>query len=225
VQRAVALNDRDPGGHQAGPFHAEIAGGIRDLPCHGEIWFFHRVPSPAVASTAFHSQPNEKADVARPHSGARPHGGLFKKPPLVRCAKPSHRPRIGAHLFEIEGRMKTQGEIEAAICAGITDFEREYMGRGPKHIQSHLLDDLLVVRLRGVLTAAERHLVNTLSPEKGRVRTQLIEAARTVLEAMVFSVTDVKVVSLHHDISTVTGEELVLFTLAESPIVREPRRK
>ena len=126
--------------------------------------------------------------------------------------------------------MRTQGEIEAAICTGITDFEREYMGRGPKHIQAHLVDDLLVVRLRGVLTAAEQHLVSTLSPEKGRdllkqVRTQLIEAARSVLEAMVFSVTDVKVVSLHHDISTITGEEVVLFTLAESPIVRETRRK
>lgn len=126
--------------------------------------------------------------------------------------------------------MKTQGEIEAAICAGITDFEREYMGRGPKDIQAHLLGDLLVVRLKGVLTAAEKHLVNTLPAEKGRdllkqVRIQLIEAARSVLEAMVFSVTEVKVITLHHDISTVTGEEVVIFTLAESPLFRETRKR
>ena len=63
--------------------------------------------------------------------------------------------------------MKTQGEIEAAICEGITRFEQEYMGRGPKDVRAHLLGDLLVVRLQGVLTAAEQHLVKTLAAEKG----------------------------------------------------------
>ena len=58
--------------------------------------------------------------------------------------------------------MKTQGEIEAAICEGIRRFEREYMGRGPKDIHTHLIGDLLLVRLQGVLTAAEQHLVKTL---------------------------------------------------------------
>ena len=28
--------------------------------------------------------------------------------------------------------MKTLGEIEAAICQGMSRFEQEYMGRGPK---------------------------------------------------------------------------------------------
>ena len=110
--------------------------------------------------------------------------------------------------------MKTQGEIEAAICEGISRFEQEYMGRGPKDIHTHLIGDLLVVRLQGVLTAAEQQLVKSLPAEKGRdllkqVRTQLIETARPVLEAMVQEVTGVKVLSLHHDISTVTGEEVV----------------
>ena len=76
--------------------------------------------------------------------------------------------------------MKTQGEIEAAVCEGMTRFEQEYMGRGPKHVQAHLIGDLLVVRLKGVLTAAEQQLVKSLSPEKGRdllkqVRTHLVE--------------------------------------------------
>ena len=124
--------------------------------------------------------------------------------------------------------MKSQGEIESAICEGVTRFEQEYMGRGPKDIRTHLLDDLLVVRLSGVLTAAEQHLVQALSPEKGRdllkqVRTHLIETARPVMEKMVQEITGVKVLSLHHDISTVTGEEVVIFTLAESPLVREKK--
>lgn len=87
-----------------------------------------------------------------------------------------------------------------------------------------------MVRLQGVLTAAEQQLVKTLPAEKGRdllkqVRSHLIETARPVMEAMIQEVTGVEVLSLHHDISTVTGEEIVLFTLAESPAVRESKKK
>ena len=126
--------------------------------------------------------------------------------------------------------MRTQGEIEAAISEGVSRFEQDYMGRGPKHIQAHLLGDLLVVRLQGVLTAAEQHLAKSLPAEKGRdllkqVRTHLIETARPVMEAMVQEITGVKVVSMHHDISTKTGEEVVLFTLARSPDVREAKMR
>jgi uncharacterized protein YbcI len=126
--------------------------------------------------------------------------------------------------------MKTQGEIEAAICDGMRRFEQEYMGRGPKDIHAHLIGDLLLVRLQGVLTAAEQQLVKSLPAEKGRdllkqVRTHLIETARPVMETMVQEVSGVEVLSLHHDISTVTGEEIVLFTLAESPLFRQTRKK
>ena len=126
--------------------------------------------------------------------------------------------------------MKSQGEIEAAMCEGISRFEQDYMGRGPKDIHAHLIGDLLVVRLTGVLTAAEQHLVKSLPAEKGRdllkqVRTHLIETARPLMEAMVQDVTGVKVVSLHHDVSTLTGEEVILFTLAESPLYRETKKR
>ena len=126
--------------------------------------------------------------------------------------------------------MKTQGEIEAAICQGMSRFEQEFMGRGPKDVRAHLIGNLLVVRLQGVLTAAEQHLVKTLPAEKGRdllkqVRTHLIESARPLVEAMIQDVTGAKVISLHHDISTMTGEEVVLFTLSEPPETRESKKK
>src|SRR5438874_10437841 len=126
--------------------------------------------------------------------------------------------------------MRTQGEIEAAIGEGIARFEQDYMGRGPKDIHAHLIGDLLVVRLQGVLTAAEQQLVKTLPPEKGRdllkqVRTQLIEAARPLMEAMVEEATGVPVLSMHHDISTMTGEEVVVFTLVEPPLFRETKKR
>lgn len=126
--------------------------------------------------------------------------------------------------------MNTIGEIEAAVCQAISRFELEYMGRGPKDIRAHLIGDLLVVRLKGVLTAAEQHLVLTLPADKGRdllkqVRTQLIETARPALEAVILQVTQSKPRSLHHDISTLTGEEIIVFSFDESPQVREASRR
>jgi uncharacterized protein YbcI len=126
--------------------------------------------------------------------------------------------------------MKTLGEIEAAVCEGMAHFEQQYMGRGPKDIRTHVLGDLIVVRLQGVLTAAEQQLVTSLPADKGRdllkqVRTQLIETARTVLATMIEDITGAKILSLHHDISTLTGEEVVLFTLEELPQFRGVKKK
>lgn len=103
------------------------------------------------------------------------------------------------------------------------------MGRGPRDIRAHLIGDLLVVRLRNILTAAERHLVATLPVEKGRdlvkqVRSQLIEIARPALEAMVHDITGCKPRSFHHDISTITGEKVVIFTFAEVPALRDTKK-
>ncbi len=126
--------------------------------------------------------------------------------------------------------MKTQGEIQAAVCQAVASFQQEHMGRGPKNIQTHLLGDLLLIRLHGVLTTAEQQLVKSHRPEKGRdllkqVRTQLIESARSVMEELIQNVVGVKVLSLHHDISTTTGEEVLLFTLVTPPVVRDARSR
>jgi uncharacterized protein YbcI len=126
--------------------------------------------------------------------------------------------------------MKTQGEIEAAVGQGITRFQQDYMGRGPKDIHTYLIGSLLLVRLEGVLTAAEQQLVKTFPAEKGRdllkqVRTHLIETARPILEGLIHEATGVKVVSLHHDVSTSTGEEIILFSLAQTPDFRESKKK
>jgi uncharacterized protein YbcI len=138
--------------------------------------------------------------------------------------------RLWENRSATELGMKSQGEIEAAVCEGMSRFEQDYMGRGPKKIHGHLIGDLLVVRLEGVLTAAEQQLVKTVPSEKGRnllkeVRTQLMETARPLMEAMIQEAAGVKVLSLHHDISTVTGEEIVLFTLVQAPLFRDTKKK
>ena len=173
--------------------------------------------------------------------------------------------------------MKSQGEIEAAVCDGISRFQQEYIGRGPRDIHAHLVGSLMVVRLQGVLTAAERQL---LMPRRGtapgddgagtpgapcgpagnggptgqghsagnstgnsaghsagnghdngngrsllkQVRTHMVATGRPLLESIVEDAAGVKLVSVHHDISTVTGEEVLVFSLAEPPTCR-PKKK
>ncbi|MBI3863874.1 MAG: DUF2294 domain-containing protein [Planctomycetia bacterium] len=139
-------------------------------------------------------------------------------------------PVRGPLKLQASADVKTHGEMEAAVCEGIRRFEQDYMGRGPKDIHAYLLGDLLVIRLTGVLTAAEQHLAQSLPVEKGRdlikqVRTHLVETARPILNAMIEEATGVKVRSLHHDLSTVTGEKIIVVTLEESPRFREVKRR
>ena len=146
--------------------------------------------------------------------------------------------------------MKSQGEIEAAVCDGISRFQQEYIGRGPRDIHAHLLGTLLVVRLQGVLTPAERQLIAprpesaVADPGSGangpghavgnghdhgngngrallkQVRAHMVATGRPRLEEVVETATGVKLVSVHHDISTVTGEEVLVFSLTDSPPCR-----
>jgi uncharacterized protein YbcI len=139
-------------------------------------------------------------------------------------------PVAGPPLAQMEGLHENPRRNRSRHFQGIGRFEQEFMGRGPKNIQTHLIGDLLVVRLQGVLTAAEQHLVKSLPGEKGRdllkqVRTQLIETARPMIEAMVQEITGVSVSSLHHDVSTLSGEEVVIFSLTDSPLTRATKKQ
>ena len=126
--------------------------------------------------------------------------------------------------------MRTQGEIEAAVSDGITRFMQEFMGRGPKDIRTHLIGDLLLVRLQGILSAAETSLATVLPAERGRdllksVRTHLVENSRDRLQHMIEAASEMTCASMHHDVSTVTGEEVFVFTLRETPSVRTAKGK
>ena len=126
--------------------------------------------------------------------------------------------------------LKTRGELESAICVGMIRFSQEYLGRGPRDVRAFLLEDMLVVRMQDALTPAERHLADTQPPDRGRdllkqVRTQMIESARKQIDSMIQLITGVTVKSLHHDVSTRTGEKIVIFTLDREPTCREMSRR
>ena len=121
----------------------------------------------------------------------------------------------------------TRGEIEAALANAIIQFEKDHLGRGPVESRVYIIDDMILVRLRGVLTPAESKLA--LNPEGHelikQVRRQLLEGSRSILEAIVLEKTGCQVVSLHTDISVKTGERIIVFTLAEKLEVRLERQR
>jgi len=124
---------------------------------------------------------------------------------------------------------KRKGQIEADISAALIKFEKEYMGRGPEETKTHIIGDMVVIRLQRVLTPAEQQLANTSHDTRGRtlikqVRTELLEKARPLLEQIMKELTGKTVKSLHTDISTVTGERVIIFTL-ESPVVFDKAEK
>ena len=128
--------------------------------------------------------------------------------------------------------MKSQGEIEAAVCDAVARFQQEFMGRGPRHVHAHLIDNRVLVHLEGVLTAAEQRLIDGDGQGNGRgsellrqLRNQLVLSGRPVLEALVQAAAGIPPISVHHDISPVTGEEVIVLTLATAPNCRDRWRR
>lgn len=109
----------------------------------------------------------------------------------------------------------SKGQIEASLSEAIIKFEKEYMGRGPKEVKTHILGDLILVRLKGVLTPAEKQLVKNEEGKKliKQVRENLIEGSRDILATVLKEITGRKMISLHTDISTKSGERVIIFVL------------
>lgn len=118
--------------------------------------------------------------------------------------------------------MPTKRDTEREISQAIVRFEKEYMGRGPLEARVFIIEDMVLVRLKNVLTPAELKLAETESRERGRylikeVRQELIEKARPLLDRVILDICGIEVVSLHTDISSRTGERIIVFTLSEEP--------
>lgn len=122
--------------------------------------------------------------------------------------------------------MKSKRELEAEISQAIIRFEKEYMGRGPLETKTYLLEDMVLVRLKGVLTPTEIKLAEGENSQRGRyllkqTRQELLNRGRPLLELTIADILGVGVKSLHTDISTKTGERIIVFTLAGRPSCNE----
>ena len=123
--------------------------------------------------------------------------------------------------------MKAKGELEAQISEAMVQFEIDYMGRGPKEAQTHIIEDMVLVRLKGVLTPAEQQLTKSADGLEliKKVRSTLVENGKPILFQAISDITRVKVFDLHTDISTATGERIFVFTLDRDLEKTLPRKK
>lgn len=123
-------------------------------------------------------------------------------------------------MIDFTDRVKrmTKGQAEAKISEAVSKFEIEYMGRGPKHIRTLIIQDLIIIRLIGFLSQSEQKLAeNSTGVELlKKVRTTLFESARSYLEALIKEVIDVDIISTHSDVSTKTGEKIIIITVGEN---------
>lgn len=119
---------------------------------------------------------------------------------------------------------RTRGDLEMQVGRAVIQFEKEFMGRGPLETKTYLMDDLILVRLKGVLTPAERKLSESQSDRSAyllkQVRNELLSSGRPMLEAVIRDIVGVDVQSIHTDISTKTGERVIVITLQKKPDLR-----
>ena len=112
---------------------------------------------------------------------------------------------------------RTKGEIEAEISKAITQWEKDFLGRGSLSVKSDILRDMVIISLQGILTPAEY----VCSTNEGllnikRTRSELVESGEQDLNDIILKITGIKVMSFHSDLSTVTGERIIVFKLEDN---------
>ncbi|MDH3976577.1 MAG: DUF2294 domain-containing protein [Deltaproteobacteria bacterium] len=112
---------------------------------------------------------------------------------------------------------RSKGEIEGEVSKLIVQFEKEYMGRGPSEVRTHVVEDMVLVRLKGVLTRAEQKLISGQDGTEliKKLRATLLENTKEPLYEGIKSITNLEVITFHTDISTVSGEKVIIFTLSD----------
>jgi len=112
----------------------------------------------------------------------------------------------------------SKGQMEARICEAFNRFEIDYMGRGPRQIKAYILQDMIIVRMVGFLSPSERKLAETPQgvEQIKKLRSMLFENAKADIEAMIIPIIQADIVSIHSDVSTKSGEKIVLITLGSN---------
>jgi len=123
--------------------------------------------------------------------------------------------------------MPTRGQIEAEISDAMVKLQRERTGRGPNKAHTYIVEDMVIVRMQEVLTPAERRLTGNPHGQSlvKQFHQQMHEIARHELEAIIEGLTGCRVLSIHNDVSTKTGEQLSIFVVERNLEQNLPRRQ
>ncbi|MGO4886901.1 DUF2294 domain-containing protein [Anaerobacillus sp. MEB173] len=122
-------------------------------------------------------------------------------------------------MMTITNATLKKGLLEAEISKKLTQWEKEYLGRGPTHVKTTIVDQMVIVNLKGILSPAEKKLVN--SSHQGMIsvkqnRNELVESGKEYLKGIIKELTGEDVVSFHTDVSTRSGERIIIFILSEN---------
>lgn len=109
----------------------------------------------------------------------------------------------------------TRGQLEAEISRLVVQFAKEQLGRGPEGVRTRVVEDVIFVRMSGALTRGEQHLATQRDGARlvKEMRLRLMESSRKTLQDLIAGPTGCQLVSLHTDLSTRTGEEVLVFVL------------
>ena len=105
--------------------------------------------------------------------------------------------------------------MEAKISEEIIKIEKDFMGREPIETRTYIIKDAVFVRLNGVLTPAEKQLAKTADGADliKETRIQLLQGAGGLLKNSITEITGLSIKSFHSDLSTRTGEKIIVFVL------------
>ena len=115
----------------------------------------------------------------------------------------------------MKGQQLSKGQMEAKICEAFSRFEIDYMGRGPRQIKAYILQDMIIVRMMGFLSQSEKKLAETPQgvEQIKKLRTMLFENSKADIEALILPIINVDIASIHSDVSTKSGEKIIMITL------------
>ena len=113
---------------------------------------------------------------------------------------------------------RSRGEVEDAVTKAIIKFEKEHLGRGPEDARTFILQDMILIRLKGILTPAEVKLAQDREGQAlvKETRRQLLESSRSIIENLVRSIVGLDLISMHTDTSTKTGERIVVLVVEKN---------
>lgn len=118
----------------------------------------------------------------------------------------------------MKGQQLSKGQMEAKICEAFSRFEIDYMGRGPRQIKAYILQDMIIVRMMGFLSQSEKKLAETPQgvEQIKKLRTMLFENSKADIEALILPIINVDIASIHSDVSTKSGEKIIMITLGSN---------
>ena len=113
---------------------------------------------------------------------------------------------------------KSKQEIESAVSAALSKFINEQMGEQVKTLTTQLLEDAIIVRLKDLLSPAERYLIKDWEGLKliKELKKKLMEGSKDNLKTLIKDLTGVEAIDIHTSFNTEHSELVIVFSMAKN---------